>query len=193
MTGDNRHLIGKGEEGVMDRLDEFSAVASGKIGAAYGASKQGVSGEQQGLFRKIEANAALGVARSVEDRTGQTRNRDLLAVFEAGVRRGHLGGGNAEPSSLNVHHLHQWQIVLVVEDGCSGELLEALRPGNMVDVAVGDDDLLDGKLVLLKRGDDAGDVVAGIDHDGLAGGFVAENGAVALERAYDEDLVDHGI
>jgi hypothetical protein len=46
--------------------------------------------------------------------------------------------------------------------------------------------------VLLEQVDDAGDVVAGIDDDGLAGGFVAKDGTVALERAYNEDFVDHG-
>ena len=61
----------------------------------------------------------------------------------------------------------------------------------MVDVGVGDDDLLDGELVLCEQGNDAGDVVAGIDDEGLAGGFVAEDGAVALEHADGKDFVDH--
>ena len=38
---------------------------------------------------------------------------------------------------------------------------------------------------------DAVDFVAGIDHHGLAGGFVAEDGAVALQHADGKDLVDH--
>ena len=42
-----------------------------------------------------------------------------------------------------------------------------------------------------KQGQDAADVVAGIDHDGLAGGLVAEDGAVALERTDGEDFMDH--
>ena len=63
----------------------------------------------------------------------------------------------------------------------------------MVDVGVGDDDLLEGELVAGKGGDDAGDVVAGIDDDRLVGGFVSEDGAVALERADYEDFVDHGV
>jgi hypothetical protein len=70
-------------------------------------------------------------------------------------------------------------------------LFEAVRSGDVVDVGVGDDDLFDGELVLLKDGEDAGDVVAGVYDDGFAGGFVTEDGAVALEWAYDEDFVDH--
>jgi len=50
----------------------------------------------------------------------------------------------------------------------------------VVDVRVGDEDLLDGELVPLEDGHDARDLVARIDDDGLAGGFVAQDGAVAL-------------
>ena len=35
------------------------------------------------------------------------------------------------------------------------------------------------------------DFVAGVDHHGLAGGFVAEDRAVALQHADRKDLVDH--
>ena len=132
------------------------------------------------------------MARSVKDGAGQSCDRDSLAVFQTGIGWGYFGGGDAEPSGLYVHHLDQRQVVLVVEDGCAGELFEALRSGDVIDVGVGDDDLLDRELMLLERADDAGDVVAGIDHDGLVGDFIAEDGAVALERAYDEDFVDHG-
>jgi hypothetical protein len=58
-------------------------------------------------------------------------------------------------------------------------------------VGMSDEDLLDGKVVLLQEGNDAGDVVTGIDDDGFARGFVAEDGAVALEKTYGEDFVDH--
>jgi hypothetical protein len=62
----------------------------------------------------------------------------------------------------------------------------------VVDVGVGDDDLLDGEGVLGEEHEDAGNVVSGIDDNGFAGGFIAEDGAVALEGAYGENFVDHG-
>ncbi len=80
---------------------------------------------------------------------------------------------------------------MVHEDGCSGDLLEAVGSGDVVDVGVGDDDLLDGEVVFGQEGQDAGDVVAGIDDDGLTGALVAENGTVALEGSNGEDFVDH--
>jgi hypothetical protein len=71
-------------------------------------------------------------------------------------------------------------------------LFEAVGAGDVVDVGVGDDDLLDGEGVPGEQGEDAGDVVAGVDDDGFAGGFIAEDGAVALEEAYGEGFEDHG-
>ena len=41
-------------------------------------------------------------------------------------------------------------------------------------------------------GEDARDVVAGVDDHGFAGGLVSKDGAVALERADGEDFMDHG-
>jgi hypothetical protein len=81
---------------------------------------------------------------------------------------------------------------LVVEDRGSGELFEAMGSGDVIDVCVGDENLFDGEVVLCEEGQDSGDVVAGIDDDGFAGGFVAEDGAVALEGADGKDLVNHG-
>ena len=81
--------------------------------------------------------------------------------------------------------------MLVVEDGSAGELLELVSSGDVVDVGVSDDDLLDGEVVFGEEGHDAGDVVAGIDDNGFVGGLVTEDGAVALEGADGNDFVDH--
>ncbi|MCU1224501.1 MAG: hypothetical protein JWQ42_2594 [Edaphobacter sp.] len=72
-------------------------------------------------------------------------------------------------------------------------MLEELGSGDVVDVGVGDDDLLDGEAVLLEDADDAGYLVTRIDDDGLAGYLVTKDGAVALEKAYGEDFVDHDV
>jgi hypothetical protein len=45
--------------------------------------------------------------------------------------------------------------------------------------------------VLVDKGEDLVDVVAGVDDHGFVGGFVADDGAVALQRADGEDFVDH--
>ena len=61
----------------------------------------------------------------------------------------------------------------------------------MVDVRVGDDDGLQLEPVAIENPENAGDIVAGIDHHGLAGLLIAKYRAVALEQTDRQDLVDH--
>jgi hypothetical protein len=63
----------------------------------------------------------------------------------------------------------------------------------MVDVGVGDDDLFDLQVVLADEGENILNVVAGVDHHGFVSSLVANNGAVALQRADGENFVDHGL
>ena len=101
----------------------------------------------------------------------------------------------ATPSqaACSVHHLEQGQVVLVEKDGRAGEALELERAADVVDVGVGDEDLLEVEAEAGEAAMDAGDLVAGIDDDGLAGCLVAEDGAVAVQRADGKGLEDHGV
>ena len=199
VAGDDDGGVGQWEQLAVDGADEGRAVAAGKVCAADGTGEEGVAGEEEILLGEIEADAALGVAWGVEDAAGEGwcfvadgSDGDELAVVEGVVGRADFRGCHAEPSCLDVHHLDQREVVLVVEDGRAGEGLEAGCTGDVVDVSVGDEDLLDGEIVSLEEGEDAQNLGSGIDDDGLAGGLVAEDGAVALQRANGKDLVDHG-
>src|ERR1700733_11931843 len=118
----------------------------------------------------------------MDDGAGEAGDGDELAILEGVVRGGDGGGGDAEPASLNIHHFDQREIVLVVEDGGAGELLEAMGPGDVVYVGVGDDDLFDGESVGGEEGHDARNVIAWVNYDGFVGVFVSKDGAVALQR-----------
>ncbi len=100
---------------------------------------------------------------------------------------------DAEPGGLLGHDLQLGQIVFVEEDGRAGEALELERAADVVDVGVGDEDLLEREAEIGEAAMDAADLVAGIDDDGLAGLFVAQDGAVALQRADGKGLEDHGL
>ena len=139
----------------------------------------------------MQADAALGVARSVENIAAKARNGDDATVFQGIVGRVDFGGWHAEPAGLDVHHLDQGKIAGIVEDGRAGELFEAGGAGDVVDVGVGDEYLLDGEVVTVQDRHDARYVVARIDDDSLAGGLVTEDGAVALQHADGQDFVDH--
>jgi hypothetical protein len=191
VAGDDEGVVGEGEEMGVDGAEEGFEVAAGEVGAADGSGEEGVSGEEETVLGEVEADAALGVAGGVVDGGGEAFDADGGAFGEVDVGGEDLGGFHAEPACLDVHHGDEREVVLVVEDGGSGEAFEFLGSGDVVDVGVGDDDLLDGEVVLGEEGEDVGDVVAGIDDDGLEGGFVAEEGAVAADGAYGEGFADH--
>ena len=69
---------------------------------------------------------------------------------------------------------------------------ELERAADMVDVGVGDEDLLECEAEVGEAAVDAGDLVAGIDDDGFAGFLVGNDGAVALQRADRKGLENHG-
>lgn len=191
MSGNDGYRIGQSKKVLVDGGEEFAGVASGEVGAADGAGEEGVSGEEEGLLREVEADATFGVAGGVEDGAGEAGDGDDLAVVEGVVGGKDFGGRDAEPAGLDVHHVDQGEIKLVVENGCASEFFKALGSSDVVDVGMGDDDLFEGKVMLLEQLDDAGDVVAGIDDNGFMGAFVAKDGTVALEGANNEDFVDH--
>lgn len=81
MAGDHSDVVREGQETVVDRLQDLLSVAAGQVGSAYGAAKEGVSGDENGLIRDVEAAAALGVTWSVDDGAGESDDGDGLAVF----------------------------------------------------------------------------------------------------------------
>jgi hypothetical protein len=184
----------------MNGGEKLAGVAAGEISASYGTGEEGVASEQEGLLRDVEADAAFCVAGGVEDEAGEA----LSALFGAGADGDDFafvegvvgivdgGCGDAKPLSLNVHHFDLSEVVLVVEDGCAGDLLEAVGSGDVVDVGMGDDDLLDGECVFGEEGEDAKNFVARVDDDCFVRGLVAKDGAVALKRADRKYLVNHG-
>ena len=58
-------------------------------------------------------------------------------------------------------------------------------------MGVSDKDLFNFQSQIVDAAVNAADFIAGIDDDGLAGGLVAEKGAIALQRADGKGLKDH--
>jgi hypothetical protein len=61
----------------------------------------------------------------------------------------------------------------------------------MVDVGVRDYDLLDLKIVLANQAEDVFDIVARIDYDRFAVGFVPDYRTVTSQRPDRQDFMDH--
>jgi hypothetical protein len=61
----------------------------------------------------------------------------------------------------------------------------------VIDVGVGDYDLLHFQLVLADDGENVFNVIARVDDHGFVRRLIADDRAVTLQRAYGKDLVDH--
>ena len=108
-------------------------------------------------------------------------NRVAFLNEVANVHR--LRRGYAEPLGLHVEAAVQREIGLVDHDGRSGGAVERGESADVVDMSVSADDGADLEFVAANDFQDAIDLVARIDHYGVAGGWITENRAVALQQA----------
>ena len=81
--------------------------------------------------------------------------------------------------------------MLIHVDWSAGGTLQLDCAAHMVNVGMGNDDLLHGQLVPFQDSEDRVDVGAGIDDRSPQGSLIRENAAVAGEGADGKDLVNH--
>src|SRR5207253_5144377 len=117
---------------------------------------------------------------------------ERFGVGDAVVDFHFAGRTHSHPGSLHVKHFEQVVVVLVEDNGCAGGGAEFLGSADVVDVSVGDDDLVYYQVVFADEREHVVYVVAGVNDHGFAGVFIADDGAVALQRAYGQNFVDHG-
>jgi hypothetical protein len=114
-----------------------------------------------------------------------------LPLKQATVWGGRFRSAYAEPGRLRPHHLEQRQIAFIQVDGRAGQPLQPECAANVVDMGMGDEDLLNRQALIRKPLVDAADVISGINDDGLAGLLVAQDGAVALQGSDGKRLKNH--
>ena len=186
MAGQDFGFIWERQQSGFDGVDELAEVAAGQVSSADAAGKEGVAGDEQLEGGKMQADRSLCVARSVDHLRWTGLDPDTQAIVERFVGRSRLRGRDTHPAGLLVHHFQQRQVVLVEQDGCAGKPLELERSSYMVNVGVGDENLLELETEFGQAAMDAADLVAGIDNNSLSRLRIAKDGAVALQRADGE-------
>src|ERR1035438_5811903 len=192
VAGDHYGFVGEGQDRVVQRVQYFLHRAAGQIGATNGTREECVAGDQLIFRGEIEADAAFGVSGSVQDTGGEGAGGDGFSGGNAAVDLNFSRRAHADPGGLGVEHFQQGIVVLVEQDGGAGGGAKLHGSANMVDVSVGDDDLVDLQVALADECKNILNIVAEIDDHGPGGGLVADDRAVALQRADGEDFVDHG-
>ena len=124
----------------------------------------------------------------MELRAGRAQD---IAIAHGRVDLGALRRAHAQPRGLQIHHVLQLVVVFVHVDRRAGGYVQLVRAADVVDVRVRDHDGFHVQAVARHDALDLLQVVARIDHQGVAGLLVAENGAVALQHAHRQDLMHH--
>src|SRR6185312_14200447 len=119
------------------------------------------------------------MAGTVQDVEGESADPDLLALLEIAIRREIAHAGHAEARAALDHMLQHVAICLVRSlDRYLQRIAQLGRAADMVDMAMGQPDLLDSDTGPLDRLEDLRHVAAGVDHHCLLARLVPEDGAV---------------
>ena len=160
-------------------------VAAGEIGAPNGAAKESVTGNDFVLLGQVKAHAARRMAGGEQDAHLLAQAIERLAGGEATVDGEGFGLRDAGPLGLLRQHVIGGLIFGVHGDGGAEMTLELGDGTDVVNVGVGQQDLLDRKAFQERQ--DSLELVARIDDDGAP--LPAQNGAIALENAQWEKIV----
>ena len=188
MAADEAHIVAKRQELGSDAGDKKRAVAVGKVGAADRAGEERVAelGEAGGALD--EDDVTRGVAGDVQDveAVGAELDRPALGE-EAGWPD--VAGREVVLAAHAFEVVEEEGVAFVgAFDGCAGEIVELGGAAGVIEMAVGQQDALDGERARLDSFGDQGRVAARIDDERGLGLGVVDKGAVLLKRGNGDDL-----
>lgn len=175
MAGNYNGLLRKRKQPGLYGGQKLACVSAREIGSAYRLAKQGITGDQFRMLRKVEADAPLRVTGSVKHVKLGIRQMKSQTIGRVRIHFHSLGSFDADPLGLHIERGQQFTIVHVEVDRSAGFLFELLCSGDMIDVRVRDDDRFHRQSMFVENKFDLGDVVAGIYDDCLPRLFVAED------------------
>src|SRR5450631_2564446 len=156
-------FVGKRKQAVSDGVDNLFEIAARKIGATDASGKERVAGDDHFQRREMQADGTLGVAWGVKNLRRIFVECDDFAIDQAFVWRSDFRGRNANPRGLFRHDLEEGQVVSVEKDGGACEALELECATYVVNVSMGNEDLLEFEAEVSETAMNAGHLVAGID------------------------------
>jgi hypothetical protein len=192
VAGEDFGVVGE-EEDAAEGLLEGGFIAVGEVVAADAAGHEKVAGEEGGMFGGVEDAVAGAVAGGVEDGEGEGAEVDFATVLEEGVGVAR-GDGVGELVELAAGVFKFGGVELVDEDLGVGEGLgDDGVVGDMVPVAVGEEEVLDVEAVLAGEGEEGGGGgFGGVDEGGGFGGFVDDEVGVGFGEAAGVEEDFHG-
>ena len=197
MAGDEGDIIAQREELFADAGNQRVKVAARKIGAPDGAGKEHVADLRKTRFFVIKGHVPGRVAGRVQHTQGFFAHLHAVAIGQPALRRTGFHAADAEHLRL-LHHAVEPEGVFFVR-AFNGNVAAQLPDevggtAGVIQMAVGEQDALDGELERLGRGNDLGGVATGVD-DCRAARFLAPNERAVLAEGCDGNNVpaDHGV
>src|ERR1700730_4337185 len=188
MAADETDVVAERQQLVLDRLDQRVVVAAGNIAAADRTVEQHVADMGKAHFPAEIYDAARRMAGAMQDVEAQLADRDPVALMKPAVRRKIAHACHAKPRAAH-HYIVEQEFVGHVRafDRHLERVAQLGGAADMIDMAVGQPDLLHSDVRLLDRGLNFRNVAAGVDHHGFPGGLAPDQGAVLLEQRHRDD------
>jgi hypothetical protein len=188
VAADEADMIAERQQLVLDRADQRRVVATGQVGTADRSIEQHVADQCETHLLVGEHHTARRMAGAMQDVESQFADLGLVTFVEPAIRREIAHVGHAE---IRAAFDDMIEHVLVGDMRPDDRHLERVAqfggPADMVDVTMGQPDLLHRDAGLFDRREDLRDVPAGIDNDATPGGFVPEQRAVLLKRRHRDN------
>ena len=190
MPGNEGHVVAQGPELLGNRIDQILMIAARKIGATDRSLKQDIAHHGQSGRLMIENHMTGRMAGTVDHVEDQFTHRHLIAIFEPAIRL-EAFRDHAVTRAITVKLVDPEAVVLVRTLDRNAKLF-GQHPGlsAMVEMPVGDDDLLQINTMLIHRSLEPRKIATRIAERGLVGLGAPKKCAVLLERG---DRNDHGL
>ena len=190
MAGDKHRVVAHGPQALGNAVDQRVVVALRKIGAANAAGKQHVAHKSAANVGRIKHHVAGRVAWAVAHLQGVGPQGDGVAIVQPARGREGARGRKAIGRRRHGHAVNPKLVRRVRPDDGQVQQLGQLSGGaGVVEVAVGDPDLLKLHAQAFDRFQQQLHVATGVD-DGGATLFIApDDGAVLLESGDGDGFV----
>ena len=198
MAGVDAGIIAKGEQHRPDRIEQRLVVAAWQVGASNRSSEERVANEQvfagPAARADLKADSTGAVARRVMRRRQAVSERDRLAGLVKTIDgRLRLDAQSEHPSHLD-RLIVEKQIVSMQVDGNAQRALGGRHTGNVIDVGMSEQDVLDCELAIGGDCEQRVDFVSRIDQHGVVRRRARHHETVLEERTHRPRLdYDHAV
>src|SRR5215207_10836985 len=175
-------LIAERQQLLFDRADERGVIAVREVGASDRAAEEDIADDREGLAAVDEDDAAGRVPGAMQHVKHKVADRERVTLLEPAIRRDRSRIHFVASAGLGQAVEQIFVLAVRAFDRHAEALLQLRRPPGMVDVAMSEDDLLDGDTGVLDRAEYAREIAAGIDDRRALAGSVPNQRAVLLER-----------